>query len=207
MTLPEEDFGARLRQQRERRGISLAAVADSTKIKQSLLADLERGDLSRWPAGIFRRAFLREYAEAIGADAADTVGECLRLFPESGAAPTRGHQREAGAAGASYELRLTMASPAGAVEPVRLLAFIVDTLVIAAAAAVAAWMLRDDFWKAAALCAVVYHGAATMAIGRSPASWYLAPRRRRLSIPRRPRKRTATQTVEAARNRSGLIAG
>ncbi len=92
---PEEDFGARLRQQRERRGISLAAVADALKIKRSLLADLERGDLSHWPTGIFRRAFLREYAEAIGASAADTVSECLRLFPEPGS-PPRSHQRDAG---------------------------------------------------------------------------------------------------------------
>ena len=60
------DFGDRLRVQRESLGLTLDAVAASTKIKVSLLADLERNDLSRWPDGIYGRGFLRAYADAIG---------------------------------------------------------------------------------------------------------------------------------------------
>src|SRR6266705_3058692 len=78
-------FGAELRQHRERRKISLAAVAESTKIKQSLLASLERGDGSRWPGGIYGRAFLREYAAAIGLPSEPIVTEFLRLFATRGA--------------------------------------------------------------------------------------------------------------------------
>lgn len=77
-------FGARLRTQRERQGISLAAIADSTKIKLSLLDELERGDVSHWPRGLFRRAYLRDYAAAIGASAEPLVAEFVRLFPEEG---------------------------------------------------------------------------------------------------------------------------
>ena len=48
-------FGARLRQQREERGIPLSVIAGQTKIKLSLLEGLERDDLAHWPPGIFRR--------------------------------------------------------------------------------------------------------------------------------------------------------
>jgi transcriptional regulator with XRE-family HTH domain len=78
-------FGARLRTQRERQGVSLAAIADSTKIKLSLLDELERGDVSHWPRGLFRRAYLRDYATAIGAPSEPLVAEFVRLFPEDGA--------------------------------------------------------------------------------------------------------------------------
>ena len=80
-------FGRRLRDARERKGIALAAVAESTKIKMSLLAGLERGDVSHWPNAIFRRAFVREYAAAIGLPPATVLAEFLKLFPEEGAAP------------------------------------------------------------------------------------------------------------------------
>ena len=60
-----ESFGARLRQRREDQQIELSAIAEQTKIKLSLLEGLERDDVSRWPSGIFRRAFIRAYAHAI----------------------------------------------------------------------------------------------------------------------------------------------
>ena len=52
-------FGRRLRDQRERHGVALESIAATTKINASLFAALERGDLSAWPSGIFRRAFVR----------------------------------------------------------------------------------------------------------------------------------------------------
>ena len=77
-------FGWRLRLSRERLGISLEAIAASTKINKSLLADLERDDVSKWPGGIYRRAFVREYAAAIGLPAEEVVAEFNELFPEEG---------------------------------------------------------------------------------------------------------------------------
>ena len=59
-------FCAQLKASRERRGISLQTIAESTKISESLFADLERCDLSRWPTGIYRRAFFREYTAFVG---------------------------------------------------------------------------------------------------------------------------------------------
>jgi transcriptional regulator with XRE-family HTH domain len=76
------NFGARLRQHREEHELSLAAIADRTKIKSALLEALERGDLSHWPPGIYRRAYLRAYANAIGLDADTVIREFLEAFPE-----------------------------------------------------------------------------------------------------------------------------
>src|SRR2546428_5689025 len=77
-----ERFGARLRQQRDRQQITLTSISEQTKINVSLLEALERDDVSHWPAGIFRRAFIRAYAQAIGLDPAVVVGEFLELYPD-----------------------------------------------------------------------------------------------------------------------------
>jgi transcriptional regulator with XRE-family HTH domain len=61
-------LGPWLRNAREKRGISIRQISDQTKVGTALLEALENGDVSRWPGGIFRRAFLRSYAEAIGVD-------------------------------------------------------------------------------------------------------------------------------------------
>jgi transcriptional regulator with XRE-family HTH domain len=78
-------FGSRLRTQRERRGVTLESIVDSTKIKLSLLEALERGDASQWPRGLFRRAYIRDYACAIGMPTEPLVAEFVKLFPEDGA--------------------------------------------------------------------------------------------------------------------------
>jgi hypothetical protein len=77
-----ESFGARLRQRRERQQIALASIAEQTKISFSLLEALERDDVSHWPAGIFRRAFIRAYAHAIGLEPDVVVREFLELHPD-----------------------------------------------------------------------------------------------------------------------------
>jgi transcriptional regulator with XRE-family HTH domain len=77
-----ESYGARLRQRREQRQIPLTTIAEQTKIKLSLLEGLERDDVSHWPTGIFRRAFIRAYAHAIGLEPDVVVREFLELYPD-----------------------------------------------------------------------------------------------------------------------------
>ena len=77
-----ESFGARLRQQRERQPIALTDIADQTKINLALLEGLERDDVSNWPRGIFRRAFVRAYAQKIGLEPDAVVREFLELYPD-----------------------------------------------------------------------------------------------------------------------------
>lgn len=59
-------LGAYLRAERVRRDLSLRTISESTKVSLPLLEGLESDDISRWPGGIFRRAFVRSYAEAVG---------------------------------------------------------------------------------------------------------------------------------------------
>lgn len=75
-------FGTRLRKERERRRITLTSIAANTKINISLLHGLEADDVSRWPSGIFRRSFIRAYANAIGLDADEIAKEFLERFPD-----------------------------------------------------------------------------------------------------------------------------
>ena len=77
-----ESFGARLRRQRERQRVTLAAIAEQTKIHLPLLEELEHDKVAHWPSGIFRRAFIRAYADAIGLRPDDVVREFLTLYPD-----------------------------------------------------------------------------------------------------------------------------
>ena len=75
-------FGARLRSQRERQQVALAAIAEETKISVALLDGLERDDVSRWPGGLFRRAYVRMYAQKIGLEPEQVLREFLELYPD-----------------------------------------------------------------------------------------------------------------------------
>jgi transcriptional regulator with XRE-family HTH domain len=78
----DPSFGTRLQSQREQKGISLSDISRKTKIKLSLLESLERGDLSYWPHGLFGRSYMRDYAQAIGADVEPLLREFLELHPD-----------------------------------------------------------------------------------------------------------------------------
>ena len=75
-------FGSRLRYERERRQIALKSIAESTKISVPLLEGLERDDVSRWPSGIFRKSFIRSYAEAVGLQPDPIVREFIERYPD-----------------------------------------------------------------------------------------------------------------------------
>lgn len=164
----QQAFGARLRIQRERQGVSLAAIADSTKIKLSLLDELERGDASHWPRGLFRRAYLRDYAAAIGASAEPLVAEFVRLFPEDGAPPDEGTNMSA-----HEPMRLTfpdaphlasqraLSSVAGAAG---------ELVVVVAAGLALSYFLEAGVLAACGATALVYYPLATAVTGRTLSS-------------------------------------
>lgn len=85
------DFGAKLREARERRGLSLRVIADATKISVRALEALEKNDISRLPGGIFSRAFVRAYADEVGLDPEQTIAEFITRFPVE--TVTQGHPR------------------------------------------------------------------------------------------------------------------
>ena len=80
--MTREAFGPNLRRLRVQRGIPIEQIAETTNIAQDLLEGLERNDFSEWPTGIFARAYVRQYAYAIGVDPDTTVDEFCRFFPQ-----------------------------------------------------------------------------------------------------------------------------
>lgn len=67
------DVGSRLRAARERRGLSVADVAHTTKISIAALKAIERNDFGRLPGGVFRRAYVRSFAAEVGLDGDELV--------------------------------------------------------------------------------------------------------------------------------------
>lgn len=90
----DPSFGARLRTHRELRQVALSAISGETKIKLSMLEGLERDDVSQWPAGIFRRAYVRAYARAVGLDPETLVREFLEIHPDPIVTPLETPQTE-----------------------------------------------------------------------------------------------------------------
>jgi cytoskeletal protein RodZ len=87
---PARTVGARLREAREKRGVSLRQIANTTRISVMSLEALERSDLSRLPGGIFTRAFIRTYAQEVGLDPDRIIEDFIaELPPESAAAAAR----------------------------------------------------------------------------------------------------------------------
>jgi cytoskeleton protein RodZ len=80
-------FGTKLREARERRGVTLRQIANATKISIAVLEALERGDVSRLPGGIFSRAFVRSYAVEVGLDPEEAIREFAAQFPGEATTP------------------------------------------------------------------------------------------------------------------------
>ena len=80
MVSDRRGLGERLKRHRERRGITLEQISNSSKVPASLFAALEAGDCSRWPAGLYARAYIRAYAEAVGLNPEETVEEFAAAF-------------------------------------------------------------------------------------------------------------------------------
>src|SRR4026209_1784810 len=85
-------FGSKLREARERRGMSLRQIARAHTISLVALAALERIQLSRLPGGIFSRAFVRSYAIEVGLDPDATIQEFIAQFPHDSI--TAGHAKD-----------------------------------------------------------------------------------------------------------------
>jgi hypothetical protein len=108
-----EDFGPRLRQEREWRGISLEELAVTTKVSIELWEAMERNDFSRWPSGVFARAFVRDYARAVGLDADAVVNDFCRYFPNGDRRISRIVRRQADLLGHPLQSNEAELLPAG----------------------------------------------------------------------------------------------
>jgi transcriptional regulator with XRE-family HTH domain len=84
-------FGRTLRQARERRGLSVEALAEQTTIPLTHIEALEAGAIDALPRAMYRRAEARAYAEAVGLDP-DVVLTQLRTAGISRQSPVASQQ-------------------------------------------------------------------------------------------------------------------
>jgi transcriptional regulator with XRE-family HTH domain len=169
----ESSFGKRLRQERERRRITLDSIAGNTKINITLLKGLERDDVSRWPSGIFRRSFIREYANAIGLNAEEITREFLNRFPDpdeaAPAAPAPPKAPEPPTLrlklddGAKWTLEGSLLGESWR----RAAAFACDLAVCLLVAGLF-FLVLGLWWKPLALMTLMYYGASVLLLGNAP---------------------------------------
>ncbi|MDY6851605.1 MAG: DUF4115 domain-containing protein [Thermodesulfobacteriota bacterium] len=77
-----EAFGARLRECREDRGLSLRDISGRTRIPLGVLEALESGDGSGLPAPVFVKGFLKSYALEIGLEPSEVIRDYRTLVQE-----------------------------------------------------------------------------------------------------------------------------
>lgn len=105
-----EEFCLALKAAREGKGITLDEIADATKIPAFMFAALERCDLSRWPKGLFRRSFFRDYVQMLSLPVSEACAQFARLFPDDdGVAPTVPTAAEPSRASAASAMRRRIA--------------------------------------------------------------------------------------------------
>jgi len=79
--------GAQLRASREARGLSIDAVAHTTRVHSRVLAAIERDDLSAMPPRPFGRGFVRAYAREMGLDGERTAQDYFAQFAPAAGPP------------------------------------------------------------------------------------------------------------------------
>jgi cytoskeletal protein RodZ len=166
------EFCRALKSVRERKGITLDEIAAATKVPASLFAALEHNDLRRWPKGLFRRAFFRDYVGMIGLPIAETCDEFVRLFGDDEAVAKAAEEAN------QVSVRLVLDAGWRAPRPSvlsRIAAALVDSGVILLTAGIA-WVAGKDVPQMTAIAAVAYFSIATVIFGESPAKWVLSRR-------------------------------
>jgi transcriptional regulator with XRE-family HTH domain len=183
--MPADDFGPSLREERERRGITLEQLSATTRVSVDLWIGLEQNDFSRWPAGIFARAFMRDYARAIGLDSDAVVNEFCRQFPVGDRRVGRivraqaeliGHQMEEGGseplpAGRERRKARRAESPVPSSRLIytpRIIAAAVDVGCVTAMALVGTTLLGAGFFAAVGVSALLYFSVSTIGTGATP---------------------------------------
>jgi hypothetical protein len=203
VTTVDESFGRGLRRERERRQIALASIAENTKINVSLFHDLERDDVTRWPSGIFRKAFIRAYAEAVGLDAEAITHEFLERFPD----PNEPGRRSAETTAAPKPaLLVTVADTSSSFATGRILASLRSRwgaigcdAAIVVTLGLTLYMVLGSLWMPLCLALVGYYAGAILLLGNTPGVCLCAPVRgpnspRRTNLWRQVRSYVATLT-------------
>lgn len=77
------ELGKRLKEAREAKNISLDELQEMTKIQKRYLIGIEEGNYAIMPGNFYVRAFIRQYAEAVGLDPEEIFEEYKQDIPQS----------------------------------------------------------------------------------------------------------------------------
>lgn len=184
------NFCRRLKIMRERKGVTLAAIADATKIRASLFAGFERNDLRAWPQGLYRRAYFREYARHFDDRLDESCEEFNQLFTAEPAAASSPADAPAAAPAPparapDTDLRLVFdAKWHGPRVPLltRLAAAVIDLILVAIVSGVMKLVSGFDVSVTMAAVTLAYFSLGTVLFGGSPSMWMLAHREAIMSV-------------------------
>jgi len=181
----QETFVLRLRAARERSGVTLAQISDRTKVPVSAWSAMEENDFSRWPSGVFARAYMRDYATICGLDPKETVDEFCRLYPiaDRRSRPTLERKAEILGVTPSYEdeclppegdRRAPAAKPPdrrtvvlGDQRTQRAFGALADVLIVGGIAMAGARLSGIEMLNLLAVVALAYFSAGTVLLGKS----------------------------------------
>ncbi len=199
LTLAPPRFGSRLKAERDSRGLSLTQVSATTKIPVALLEALEREDLSRWPKGLYRRAFFRSYVTALGLPPDPLAEEFARAYPEDAAVDALATAAAGSRLGVPAEpLALTLAEPTAAGAYLRAIALaLFEVGLVAAAGSGLARISGLTPLAGIAVVALVYYPVARAMTGRWRRLTWLTRLRGAFSRQRRPLPVSTSRGVAA----------
>ena len=75
------ELGARLKEARLAKGYSLEDLQEITKIQKRYLIGIEEGNYSIMPGSFYVRAFIKQYAEAVGLDPEELLNQFKKDVP------------------------------------------------------------------------------------------------------------------------------
>jgi hypothetical protein len=196
-THSRREFCLALKAARERRGLTIAQIAETTKVCPSHFEALERGELRLWPTGLYRRTFFRGYVTMIGLPVTDMLEEFLRLFPDTAAGGSSRTQ-------ARQEIdtpRIALDESWGGTKPPvasRFLTAAVDAGVAMIPACAITWFSGSDPGLTIAAATLIYFALGTLFLGSSPMAWAWQRRSRLGQSWRRRSKPAAANGASAA---------
>lgn len=74
------EFGKTLREAREKKGLTISQIAESTRMMTTIVEGLEREDFRKIAAPIYGRGFVKLYCEAVDLDPRPMIAEFMAIF-------------------------------------------------------------------------------------------------------------------------------
>jgi len=78
-------IGETLKEARERKGLTIAAVSQATKINPKVLSSLEAEEFDKMAGALYVKSFLRKYSEFLGLNSKELISSYLALNPQQSA--------------------------------------------------------------------------------------------------------------------------